>query len=82
MTFRLVKFSYFYRSQFKDHLNDADEFEEFPIYTPPVGQTQVIDNIQEVNVWEDNWQDETVETDFAIQLSEELGNKDILKQIV
>jgi hypothetical protein len=40
------------------------------------------DEPKDLNVWEDNWEDETVEKDFALQLSEELGNKEFLKPII
>ncbi|KAL3085284.1 hypothetical protein niasHS_010353 [Heterodera schachtii] len=52
-------------------LEDEEEFEEFPVYNKgegiDTGEAQAA-----INVWEDNWDDETQETDFHIQLQEEL----------
>jgi len=60
--------------------NDADEFEEFPIQSGDLtASAATAEEPAELKVWEDHWEDETVEKDFSIQLSEELGNKDILK---
>lgn len=53
---------------FKD---DEDEFEEFESFT---GDSTAVkgqpDNAKkaDINVWEDNWDDETAETDFSKQL--------------
>ncbi|KAI6215959.1 hypothetical protein M3Y94_00446300 [Aphelenchoides besseyi] len=52
--------------------DDGDEFEEFPIYDEKVIQTP--EEPTDVNAWEDNWEDETVEKDFSLQLREELPN--------
>ncbi|CAD5222878.1 unnamed protein product [Bursaphelenchus xylophilus] len=52
------------------HNYDDDEFEEFPAHEElldlPTEETN------DVNVWEDNWEDENVEQDFYKQLREEL----------
>uniref|UniRef100_A0A914XL41 26S proteasome complex subunit dss-1 n=1 Tax=Plectus sambesii TaxID=2011161 RepID=A0A914XL41_9BILA len=51
-------------------LEEEDEFEEFP-----VEDWHGKDNEEEeddVNVWEDNWDDESVEDDFSKQLRAEL----------
>ncbi|CAL2035059.1 hypothetical protein CAEBREN_12364 [Caenorhabditis brenneri] len=48
---------------------EEDEFEEFPIQEwpkPSDGEDK------KVNVWEDNWDDETHESEFSKQLKEEL----------
>jgi 26 proteasome complex subunit DSS1 len=46
--------------------DDDDEFEEFPVHESELGGN--MDNKVDVNVWEDNWDDETTETDFSKQL--------------
>ncbi|KAI3410051.1 hypothetical protein GPALN_006415 [Globodera pallida] len=52
-------------------LEDEEEFEEFPVYSKNEGVDSG-DAQAAINVWEDNWDDETQETDFHIQLQEEL----------
>ena len=44
-------------------LEEDDEFEEFP-----VDKVKAAEEDKEVNVWEDNWDDDNVEDDFANQL--------------
>merc|ERR1712141_821108 len=44
---------------------EDDEFEEFPAEKWEAKDEDPTD----VNVWEDNWDDDTVEDDFSIQLS-------------
>ena len=44
-------------------LEEDDEFEEFP-----VDSTTSAAEEKETNVWEDNWDDDNVEDDFANQL--------------
>ena len=44
-------------------LEGDDEFEEFP-----VDSAQAVEEDKEANVWEDNWDDDNVEDDFAEQL--------------
>jgi len=44
-------------------LEEDDEFEEFP-----VDSTNTAGEDKEANVWEDNWDDDKVEDDFANQL--------------
>ena len=44
-------------------LEEDDEFEEFP-----VDSTTAAAEEKETNVWEDNWDDDNVEDDFANQL--------------
>merc|ERR1712165_23635 len=46
-------------------LEEDDEFEEFPAEKWESKDEDPAD----VNVWEDNWDDDTVEDDFSIQLS-------------
>ena len=46
-------------------LEEDDEFEEFPTEDWDTKEEDESD----VNVWEDNWDDDTVEDDFSIQLS-------------
>ena len=46
-----------------DMLEEDDEFEEFP-----VDSTTAAAEEKETNVWEDNWDDDNVEDDFANQL--------------
>ena len=45
-------------------LEEDDEFEEFPVDTVKTAAEED----KEVNVWEDNWDDDNVEDDFANQL--------------
>jgi len=50
--------------------NDDDEFEEFPVQDYAVDEK---DSAQkESTIWEDNWDDESAETEFSKQLKEEL----------
>ncbi|KAH8351606.1 probable 26S proteasome complex subunit sem1 [Drosophila kikkawai] len=51
-------------------LEEDDEFEEFPAEDFKVG-----DDEEELNVWEDNWDDDNVEDDFSQQLKAHLENK-------
>ncbi|KAH8413182.1 hypothetical protein KR009_008651 [Drosophila setifemur] len=51
-------------------LEEDDEFEEFPAEDFRVG-----DDEEELNVWEDNWDDDNVEDDFSQQLKEHLESK-------
>ncbi|CAD6187711.1 unnamed protein product [Caenorhabditis auriculariae] len=50
---------------------DDEEFEEFPVQEW-TERGQDMDD-EEVNVWEDNWDDETHESEFSKQLKEELA---------
>ena len=45
-------------------LEEDDEFEEFP----PDSAQAAAEEDKEVSVWEDNWDDDNVEDDFAQQL--------------
>lgn len=71
-------------------LEEDDEFEEFPaegklyIFISQFRTTETHfflewDSKQEdqtdVNVWEDNWDDDSIEDDFSIQLRSELENQ-------
>ncbi|KAK0417129.1 hypothetical protein QR680_012844 [Steinernema hermaphroditum] len=59
-------------------LEDDDEFEEFPVQEWTGKDSTEEDD--DLNVWEDNWDDESVENDFSKQLREELlknGNKTV-----
>jgi len=47
-------------------LEEDDEFEEFPAEKWEAKDEDPAD----VNVWEDNWDDDTVEDDFSVQLSQ------------
>lgn len=49
-------------------LEEDDEFEEFP--AEDFATTK--DDEDEVNVWEDNWDDDNVEDDFNVQLKAHL----------
>ncbi|BFF95191.1 probable 26S proteasome complex subunit sem1 [Drosophila madeirensis] len=51
-------------------LEEDDEFEEFPAEDFRVG-----DDEEELNVWEDNWDDDNVEDDFSQQLKAHLESK-------
>uniref|UniRef100_A0A915L8D0 26S proteasome complex subunit dss-1 n=1 Tax=Romanomermis culicivorax TaxID=13658 RepID=A0A915L8D0_ROMCU len=50
-------------------LEEDDEFEEFPVEN---WASKEKDDEEDVNVWEDNWDDDTVEDDFSVQLRAEL----------
>ena len=47
-------------------LEGDDGFEEFPIQAQALQDGQ--NEAEPVSVWEDNWDDETAETDFSKQL--------------
>ncbi|XP_037516666.1 26S proteasome complex subunit SEM1 [Rhipicephalus sanguineus] len=49
-------------------LEEDDEFEEFPTEE----WTAKAEDSQDVNVWEDNWDDDNIEDDFSQQLRAEL----------
>ncbi|CAH3180454.1 unnamed protein product [Porites lobata] len=49
-------------------LEEDDEFEEFPTEEWTAGDEDQAD----IHVWEDNWDDDTVEDDFSNQLRAEL----------
>ncbi|XP_077544128.1 uncharacterized protein LOC144156157 [Haemaphysalis longicornis] len=49
-------------------LEEDDEFEEFPAEE----WTAKAEDSQDVNVWEDNWDDDNIEDDFSQQLRAEL----------
>lgn len=49
-------------------LEEDDEFEEFPAEE----WTAVDEDQADMHVWEDNWDDDTVEDDFSNQLRAEL----------
>merc|ERR1711962_9586 len=49
-------------------LEEDDEFEEFPADEWSAGE----EDAEDVNVWEDNWDEDTVEDDFSKQLRAEL----------
>ncbi|XP_020804524.1 probable 26S proteasome complex subunit sem1 [Drosophila serrata] len=51
-------------------LEEDDEFEEFPAEDFKVG-----DDEEDLNVWEDNWDDDNVEDDFSQQLKAHLESK-------
>jgi len=46
-------------------LEEDDEFEEFPAEE----WDKKDEDSTDVNVWEDNWDDDTIEDDFSVQLS-------------
>ncbi|XP_064594887.1 26S proteasome complex subunit SEM1-like [Liolophura sinensis] len=49
-------------------LEEDDEFEEFPAED----WSQAEEDSEDVNVWEDKWDDDNVEDDFSNQLRAEL----------
>ncbi|VDN54988.1 unnamed protein product [Dracunculus medinensis] len=53
-----------------DTVEEDDEFEEFPLQDWQAKESN--DEEEELNVWEDNWDDEVHENDFSKQLREEL----------
>ncbi|KAH8328444.1 hypothetical protein KR067_009563 [Drosophila pandora] len=70
-------------------LEEDDEFEEFPaegrknlsiiklseFYVFTLVDFRVGDDEEELNVWEDNWDDDNVEDDFSQQLKAHLESK-------
>ena len=55
-------------------LEGDDEFEEFPVDSAQAA----VEEDKEVSAWEDNWDDDNMEDDFAQQLRSEMtgqGNK-------
>ena len=49
-------------------LEEDDEFEEFPAED----WTEENEDKEDINVWEDNWDDDNLDDDFSIQLRTEL----------
>ncbi|OZC11665.1 DSS1/SEM1 family protein [Onchocerca flexuosa] len=59
------------QQKMETHIEEDDEFEEFPQQD---WQTKEgAEDEEELNVWEDNWDDEANENDFAKQLRDELA---------
>lgn len=71
-------------------LEEDDEFEEFPaegddyqslccrisnLFMLNLLDFRVADDVEEPNVWEDNWDDDNVEDDFSQQLKAHLESK-------
>ncbi|CAG2172792.1 unnamed protein product [Oppiella nova] len=54
-------------------LEEDDEFEEFPAEV----WKEKCETEEEVNLWEDNWDDDNIEEDFSKQLKSELEKKSI-----
>ncbi|CAG2116311.1 unnamed protein product, partial [Medioppia subpectinata] len=52
-------------------LEEDDEFEEFPAEV----WKEKDETEEEVNLWEDNWDDDNIEEDFSKQLKSELEKK-------
>ena len=52
-------------------LEEDDEFEEFP--SEKWDKTE--EDTTDINVWEANWDDDSVEDDFSTQLRTELGSQ-------
>lgn len=52
-------------------LEEDDEFEEFPAETWASDQ----EDKEDLNAWEDNWDDDNVDDDFTQQLRETLESK-------
>lgn len=59
-----------------DHLEEDDEFEEFPAEN---WNNKDEDN-EEIDVWEDNWDDDNPEEDFSVQLRHELNKVAMLRR--
>ncbi|KAG4075421.1 hypothetical protein HA402_015074 [Bradysia odoriphaga] len=51
-------------------LEEDDEFEEFP-----AEDWASKENEEELNVWEDNWDDDNIEDDFSQQLRTQLESQ-------
>ncbi|KAM3723691.1 putative 26S proteasome complex subunit [Dirofilaria immitis] len=58
------------QQKMETHIEEDDEFEEFPQQD---WQAKEGTDEEELNVWEDNWDDEANENDFAKQLRDELA---------
>lgn len=54
-----------------DKLDEDDEFEEFPTDDWDIRQEDQTD----IQVWEDNWDDDDTESDFAKHLKSELESQ-------
>ncbi|KAK4296508.1 hypothetical protein Pmani_030998 [Petrolisthes manimaculis] len=50
-------------------LEEDDEFEEFPAEDWGAAE----EDAEDINVWEDNWDDDNIEDDFSQQLRAELN---------
>jgi 26 proteasome complex subunit DSS1 len=56
-------------------LEEDDEFEEFPAEDEGATGGQAQEETEQARVWEDNWDDDTVEDDFSNQLRAELESQ-------
>ncbi|VDK61972.1 unnamed protein product [Onchocerca ochengi] len=59
------------QQKMETHIEEDDEFEEFPQQDWQTKESA--EDEEELNVWEDNWDDEANENDFAKQLRDELA---------
>ncbi|VDO08681.1 unnamed protein product [Brugia timori] len=59
------------QQKMETHIEEDDEFEEFP--QQDWQAKEGAEDEEELNVWEDNWDDEANENDFAKQLRDELA---------
>uniref|UniRef100_A0A915PH95 26S proteasome complex subunit dss-1 n=1 Tax=Setaria digitata TaxID=48799 RepID=A0A915PH95_9BILA len=59
------------QQKMESHIEEDDEFEEFP--QQDWQAKEGAEDEEELNVWEDNWDDEANENDFAKQLRDELA---------
>lgn len=67
-----------------DFLEADDDFEEFPMeeWDKEKRESAMMeddeDDIERVNIWEDNWDDDNIEEDFSKQLKVELEKRIIM----
>ncbi|ODQ65080.1 hypothetical protein NADFUDRAFT_51679 [Nadsonia fulvescens var. elongata DSM 6958] len=54
-------------------LEEDDEFEDFPAEDWTEADSDVAINGGKNHLWEENWDDDNVDDDFAVQLREELS---------
>jgi len=59
-----------------DMLHEDDEFEEFETDDWDIRKEDQTD----IKVWEDNWDDDNIDTDFANHLRQELENQGLVEK--
>ncbi|KAH9418917.1 hypothetical protein DERP_004245 [Dermatophagoides pteronyssinus] len=56
-------------------LEEDDDFEEFPAENYDILENE---DIEPVNIWEDDWDDDNIEDDFSTQLKSEFEKRNLM----
>ncbi|OTF71744.1 hypothetical protein BLA29_003909 [Euroglyphus maynei] len=56
-------------------LEEDDDFEEFPAENYDILENE---DIEPVNIWEDDWDDDNIEDDFSAQLKAEFEKRNLM----